>query len=129
MKPEVAKAVEELRRQYPGSTVSMTEDAAGLVKVIIDPLDLGDRFTPTRTWFGFAIPQQYPYADIYPLFMGADVRRSNGAQFVAPINPGQQFEGRPATMISRKNGAATTTGRQTAVAKLLKVVNYLQQLP
>jgi hypothetical protein len=75
---------------------------------------------------GFDIPPQYPYADIYPVFIGV-VSRSSGAAFVAPVTLGHHFEGRPAIQISRRNGAAHT-GFQKATSKVLKVLLYLDTL-
>jgi len=102
------------------------EDGAGGARVLIDPVSLGHKYRPDSTWMGFDIPPQYPYADIYPVFIGV-VSRSSGAAFVAPVTLGHHFEGRPAIQISRRNGAAHT-GFQKATSKVLKVLLYLDTL-
>lgn len=127
MKVEVSSAVEELRRQFADATVTADEDGQGGAHVFIEPIDLGPRFAPNATWFGFQIPAQYPYADVYPVFMGADVRRCDGVAFVVPVTNGHAFQGRPAIQISRRSAAAQA-GAQTATAKILKVLDFLRKL-
>src|SRR5207253_3030941 len=76
MKAEVSTAIEELKRQFTASSVTASEDSQGGAYVLIDALSLGPRFRPERTWMGFQIPAQYPYADIYPVFIGAETTRT-----------------------------------------------------
>jgi hypothetical protein len=76
----------------------------------------------------FHIPAQYPYADIYPVFIGGDVRRVDGVAFTAPVTPGHTFEGRPAIQVSRRSSTAQN-GLQKATAKILKVLDFLARLP
>jgi hypothetical protein len=91
-------------------------------------VSLGARYRPETTWMGFHIPAQYPYADIYPVFIGANTARSDGIGFVAPITPGHNFEGRPAIQVSRRSGAAQN-GLQKVTAKILKVLDFLEKMP
>lgn len=125
---EVSAGIEELRRQFGTSSITVREDGSGGAYVMMEPVTLGQKYEPETTWFGFQIPAQYPYADIYPVFIGADVARANGAQFDTPVTPGHHFEGRPAIQISRRNSAAQS-GLQKATAKILKVLDFLETLP
>lgn len=127
MKEEVSLAIEELKRQFDGATFTISEDGQGGARIIMEPISIGNRYTPTSTWLGFQIPAQYPYADIYPVFMGADVVRVDGVAFAAPVTNGHNFEGRPAIQISRRNPVADK-GSQKATAKILKVVDFIEQL-
>lgn len=127
MKVEVSSAVAELRHQFPSAGLTAVEDGQGGAYVVIEPMDLGPRFAPSSTWFGFQIPAQYPYADIYPVFIGSDVSRIDKTPFAAPVTTGHTFQGRPAIQISRRSAAAQA-GSQTATAKLLKVIDFLQNL-
>jgi hypothetical protein len=86
---------------------------------------LGPKFRPESTWVGFHMPAQYQYADIYPVFIGANVARANGAPFVVPVTPGHSFQGRPAIQVSRRNSAAQS-GLQKVGAKILKVLDFLE---
>jgi len=128
MKVEVSKAIEELKVQFDTASVAATDDSQGGAYVTIEPIVLGGRFRPGMTWVGFQIPAQYPYADIYPIFIGADVVRADGIPFVAPITSGHSFQGRPALQISRRSSAAQN-GCQKAVTKILKVLDFLEKVP
>jgi len=127
MKTEVAEAIELLRRQFPDATFDVTEDGKGGANVVLSPVRIGTKFMPTSTWLGAHIPALYPYADIYPLFMDAAVRRADGAAFVPPITANASFAGRPALQISRRNPQAQQCP-QTAVMKFLKVIDFLERL-
>lgn len=127
MKPEVANAIEELRRKFPDSVVNAIEDNDGGAYVFLEGVDVGERYTPHQTWLGAHIPALYPYADIYPVFMGGDVRRADGIAFAAPITQGASFSGRPAIQISRRNNLAQQHP-QPAYSKFLKVLDYLEKL-
>ena len=128
MKTEVSTAIEELKRQFDPSPVTVSEDGQGGAYVFVESVSLGDRFTPGTAWLGFQIPAQYPYADIYPVFMDSGVSRKDGVPFTAPVTPGHNFQGRAAIQISRRNGNAQA-GLQKATAKVLKVVHFLETLP
>lgn len=127
MKVEVSTGIEELKRQFSSSVLTVTEDGQGGAYVVIETIPLGPRYKPEFTWIGFQIPAQYPYADIYPAFIGADVVRADGVAFTAPITPGHNFIGRPAIQISRRNGTAQL-GLQKATTKVLKILDFLEKL-
>ncbi len=127
MKVEISAGIEELKRQFCASCFVVREDGQGGAYVVMEPVTLGPRFKPTATWVGLHIPAQYPYADIYPVFIGADVVRADEVAFVPPVTPGHHFEGRPAIQISRRNSAAQS-GSQKISAKILKVLDFLEKL-
>lgn len=128
MKTEVSTAIEELQRQFDEASVTVREDDQGGAFVILDPVSLGERYDPHLTWVGFHIPAQYPYADIYPVFVGDNVKRIDGAAFRAPVTPNHKFEGRSALQVSRRNGSAQT-GLQKATTKILKILDFLGTMP
>ena len=128
MKQNVANAIEELKRAFPSSRVCSREDGSGGAYVIVEDVAIGDRYGPSSTWVGGHITALYPYADIYPLFMGDDVRRVDGVAFEAPVTPDAQFFDRAALQISRRNNH-TQNYPQTAVAKFWKVLHFLEELP
>src|SRR5882762_3272328 len=106
MKVEVSNGIEELKQQFAASAFTVREDGQGGAYVVIEPVSLGPRYRPENTWVGFQIPAQYPYADIYPVFIGAEITRSDGAAFAASVTQGHRFEGRAAIQVSRRSGAA-----------------------
>jgi len=126
MRIEVSTAIEELKHQFPTAAFTVREDGQGGARVLMEPVALGAKYSPSDTWLGFQIPAQYPYADIYPVFVG-HVARLDGKPFVAPVTPGHNFEGRPALQVSRRNSAAQT-GLQKATTKILKVLDFLENL-
>ena len=127
MKSEVGEAVEELKRAFPGSELTVSEDGQGGAHVMVESVAIGARYEPERSWLGGHITAQYPYADIYPVFMDAAVRRRDGQAFEAPITAGHNFCGRPAIQISRRNNRMQNSG-QTAVAKFLKILDFLEKV-
>ena len=128
MKPHVSNAVDELNRAFPSSSVLSREDGKGGAYMIVEDVAIGPKYKPSSTWLGGHITALYPYADIYPLFIGADVRRVNGVAFQPPVTSGAQFDQRPALQVSRRNNH-TQNYPQTAVAKFLKVLQFLAELP
>ena len=127
MKPHVANAVEELDRAFPSSVVHTREDGKGGAYVIVENVPIGAKYAPAYTWFGGHITALYPYADIYPMFIDAGVRRLDGLAFEAPVTPNAEFERRPALQVSRRNNQ-TQNYPQTAVSKFLKVQRFLADL-
>jgi hypothetical protein len=127
MKVEVSQAIDELKRQFATSSLVVREDGQGGAYVVMEPVALGPKYRPETTWVGFQIPAQYPYADIYPVFVGGNVVRADGVAFVVPITLGHHFEGRAAIQISRRNSAAQS-GLQKAPAKILKVLDFMEKL-
>lgn len=126
MKQGVVDAIEELKRAFPSSAVCSHEDGDGGAYVIVEDVPIGCRYRPPSTWVGGHITALYPYADIYPLFIGGDVSRVDGVRFVPPITPAQ-FLDRPALQVSRRNNH-TQHYPQTAVAKFVKVLHFLEKL-
>ena len=127
MKQDVANAIDELRRGFPATTVWSEQDREGGAYVIVEDIDIGTRYAPRSTWLGGHITALYPYADIYPMFIDASVRRADGVKFVPPVTLGHEFAGRPAIQISRANNH-TQNFPQTVLAKIVKVINFLEHL-
>jgi len=125
MKNEVSAAIKEVQTQFEGASIASREDGQGGAFVVLEPVSLGARFEPSETWVGFHITAQYPYADIYPVFVGGDVVRVDGRPFQAPVTLNHNFEGRTALQVSRRNSSAQT-GLQTAKTKILKIINFLE---
>lgn len=127
VKAMVGEAIEELKRAFPGSEVTVREDGQGGAHVIVESVHVGERYEPADTWLAGHISAQYPYADIYPVFMDAAVRRRDGRVFEAPITSGHSYCERPAIQISRRNNRIQNSG-QSAVAKFLKIIDFLENI-
>ena len=127
MKQEVANAIEELKRSFPSSDLCSREDGDGGAYVIVEDVAIGPRYQPSSTWLGGHITALYPSADIYPMFIAGNVRRVDGVAFEPPVIPGAQFLERPALQVSRRNNHRQHYP-QTAVAKFVKVLHFLEEL-
>jgi hypothetical protein len=122
--PTVTDAVTSLRKAFPEAVVEVNDDGSGGAYVVVHPVTLGGRFAPSITWVGGHITAQFPYSDIYPIFIGGDVRLANGAAFVPPITSGHTFRGRAALQISRRTNRLDPV-LQSAACKFQKVIYWL----
>ena len=127
MKQDVANAIEELKQAFPSSAIINSEDGQGGAYVVVERVYIGEHFVPAITWMGGHITALYPYADIYPVFIDANVRRADGKSFEKPITLGHTFANRPAIQISRRNNRVQNSP-QTAVAKFLKIINFVENI-
>jgi hypothetical protein len=135
MKPDVEKAVQEIREGLPGHSARVLEDGDGGAFVIVDGIDPGKSFSPATTWVGFHITWPYPDADVYPHFVDPELHYSGA---VAPIQhpdgnlptamgrgavmPGFNI---PAIQISRRSNHRNAR-TDSALRKLIRVIVFLQ---
>lgn len=127
MKQGVADAIEGLKKSFSPSAVIYNEDGQGGAYVFVESVDIGKRFVPSVTWMGGHITAHHPYADIYPVFIDAAVCRVDGQKFNEAVTHGHSFAGRPAIQISRRNNLIQNCP-QTAVAKFVKIIDFLEKL-
>jgi hypothetical protein len=137
MKPEVAKALEELATGLPDVKIRSIEDDDGGAYVLIEDIRIGDIFEPASSWVGFHIVWSYPDADIYPYFIDAKIR------YVGTGNaPNQHTDGNlpaamsrgdammpgfdlPAIQVSRRSNRRNPQ-TDSALAKLLRILEFLR---
>jgi hypothetical protein len=129
MKLEVTKAIEEIRRRFPDSTVEVRETGDGGAHVRVDSVDLGPTYTEAtrRTWIAFKIGHDYPFSDVYPHHVRRDLARADGGAH------GQGFgqacaEGwaTDSVQLSRRSNHRDAT-LETALLKLLKVLDWARR--
>lgn len=126
MTPEVAAAIDELRVAFPDSTVKAAPDPQGGAIVMVDPVSIGDHWSPSQTWIRFRITFQYPYADCYPHFVTAELCRVDGAPPGEGIQVGIPApDGHPASQLSRRS-THLDPATDTAVVKLIKVLQWMR---
>ena len=125
VKPEVAHAVEELRSSFADAEILTRDANNGGAIVTIDSVELGPGYVPQQTWIKFAISFQYPYADIYPLFVRPDLVRTDGQPHGEGITV-TSFDGEPALQLSRRSNRLNPA-IDTAVLKVTKVIQWLQE--
>jgi hypothetical protein len=123
MKDSVRQAIVELQASFSDATITAREDGEGGAFVTVDPVPLGAQYSQDATWIAFHIGFQYPYSDVYPLFVRPDLARKD----TAALGDGfacAAFDNRPATQLSRRT-KQLDPAVQTATTKLLKVLEWL----
>lgn len=123
--PAVAKAIEEIQLTFEECDVAVEEDGSGGAVVVVRGVLLGRPYVQAKAWFGFQVTYQYPYADVYPHFTGAELARSDGNGLGNGFGSAS-FRGQPAIQISRRsNGLNPET--DTAALKLQKVLKWMKE--
>src|SRR5690349_17375713 len=125
LKPDVAKAIEEIRAAFPGKELLVEEDGSGGASLVLENIDLGPPYAQATSWVGFQVTFQYPHADVYPHFVRSDLTRSDGRPLGEGTSPGQSFMRRSAIQISRRSNRLNPA-TDTALLKLLKVIEWLK---
>jgi hypothetical protein len=119
----VADAIDEIRETFPGP-VAVTDDGEGGAYVLVEDAELGPPFAQTTTWIGARITFQYPYADVYPVFVRGDLTRADGAP-LGEATSETTFQERAAVQVSRRSNQLVATV-DTAAIKLQKVLDWLR---
>ena len=127
MTPAVEKAIQEIQVTFPGGQVDVSEDEAGGAFVTVHGVELGRPYSQDDSWLAGHITYQYPYADVYPLFVRPDLSRLDGKPLGEALSLAS-FRGVQAVQISRRSNRLNPA-RDTAALKLLKVVEWLKSRP
>jgi hypothetical protein len=125
--PKVAEALEQIRTNFPGSSLRVAEDSQGGAVVRLETVPMGPPYVQPDTWIGFRVTFQYPYADVYPHFVRPDLSRLDGRALGEAISP-STFSDQPALQISRRSNQLNPA-TDTALIKLLKVLDWLRRRP
>lgn len=125
LKEPVRAAIEQIRKALPASEVTVREDGQGGAYVIVEAAPVSG-FLEDTVWAGFRITFQYPYADCYPHYVAAELRRHDGTPpSGAGVQAGQNFERRGAFQLSRRSKRLNPE-TDTALLKLEKVLRWLE---
>ncbi len=124
MSPAIATALDELRAAWPECEITSADQSDGGATVTLSVVTLGPQYQPDRSWIGFTIPYNYPYADVYPLFTDPGLARVDGAPLGEGFQQQVQWNGRATTQISRRSNG-WDSAVDTAAAKLQKVQEWL----
>ena len=127
--PPVLEAINEVRSSFSGHQFECEPDGQGGAFVKLSEIDLGASYQPSKTWLGFQITFQYPFADIYPHYIRSDIRRVDGKPLGEAMHPNNNFV-RPsgsesAVLVSRRSNRRDPT-LDTAVVKLAKVIDWIR---
>jgi hypothetical protein len=130
LKPDIVRAIEEIRAAYPKHEVSFEEDTEGGAFVEVTNLFLGEQYEPSTSWVRFRITFQYPTADVYPHFIVEGLRRKDGKPLGESFQLNNQGWQPPSgiktgTMISRRSNRRDPA-TETAAIKLEKVLAWIR---
>jgi hypothetical protein len=123
MTPEVTQAIKEIAVALPDCRVESKDDGQGGAVVTVHNVPLAGSYQQSDTWVGFHVTHPYPYCDVYPHFIRADLSRKDGRA----LSEGMQvanFQGQPAIQISRRSNRHNPA-IDTAALKLLKVLKWM----
>lgn len=122
--PEVAAAVDELRRAHARATLTIRDDGQGGAYVIVEPLPLGAPYVQDETWVGFHVAHLYPQADVYPHHVRSDLSRLDGAG-LGSATGSSSFEGRSSVQLSRRSNRRDAAA-DTALLKMERILAWLR---
>lgn len=117
----VSTAVAAVRAHFAGKPVEVVPDGAGGATVIVDHVDLGERYTPSTTWLGFHISAAYPQADVYPHYLGR-VTRADGQAHGDAVQL-VDWNGKQALQLSRRSNG-WNSAIDNAALKAEKVIKW-----
>lgn len=121
---DVRHAIQEISATLEQAKVTFRPDGEGGAYVTVDCVDLEDSYAQNKTWIGFRITFQYPYADVYPHYVRGDLSRKDNSTLGAGLSS-SKFEGREAIQISRRSNRLNPD-HDTAALKLLKILKWLR---
>lgn len=129
MNPLVQQAVEEIRNWFVGQRVDAEVDTEGGAFVTVHDCDVGSQYERDRSWIGFHITFQYPFADVYPHFCAAGLKRKDGGALGEGLSNDATWKTpsrtESAVQISRKSNRWDSSA-DTAAIKLDKVLQWIR---
>jgi hypothetical protein len=138
MKPDALEAVAEIERAAIGSGVRSEPDSDGGAYVVIDGVDVGESFDLPLTWIGFHVVWTYPEDDVYPYFIGSELKyvgakptpnQSPDGNLPEALVRGQEMPGfkLAAIQVSRRSNRRNAE-TDSALLKTMRVIEFLRSL-
>ena len=123
--PSVALAVEQIKLNFPSCDLQVTPDGNGGGWFMLQKVVLGEPYANELIWMGGDLSAQLPYADLYPVFVSAELRRVDGKPLGEAIAQNANFHGLVAVQISRRSNHRDAKLENPAI-KLRKVLSWLK---
>lgn len=126
----VGEAIEQLQSAFPRCKITVTEDGEGGANVIIESVRIDTSvFVQETTWIGFHLSFQLPYADVYPIYVRADLKRKDGQELTGEaFHPNHDFQGRASLMLSRRSNSRDPEQDRPHL-KVIRVLDWLRRWP
>jgi hypothetical protein len=135
MLEHVETGLSMLRDGMAGHGVQVKDDGSGGAFVIVEDIDIGDHFAPTRSWIGFHATWAED-ADVYPHYIDPEMRYvGSGAapnefpegNLPSAMSRNAQMPGfeRPAIQISRRSNHRNAE-TDSPLMKLLRIIDFLR---
>lgn len=132
MKEAVERGVAEISGAYGDDHVRVVPDHQGGAWVEISDLDLGVPYLQDSTFLVCLLPFNLPSADIYPIFVRADLARADGRPLgtgfsVAQVSWPGDPQPRATVQVSRRT--VGDFAAQTPLQKIEKVLDWIRSRP
>lgn len=126
MKKAVTEAIREIERGFPDAVVTVKDDGEGGAYVYVEPVDISETYSEAtrRTWIGFKIAFNYPFADLYPHHVRGDLARADGAALGLGMSASQFVPFEKASIQLSRRTPEGGWAHQTALVKVLKVIDW-----
>lgn len=120
---EIEKSIEEIKLFF-GPNIEITPLDDGGACVIVNDIQLNEKYVPQTTWVGFIVTFQYPRADVYPHYIDSSIKRSDGSALGGGFS-NADWKGKSCIQISRRSNKLDPS-IDTAATKLAKVVEWIK---
>jgi hypothetical protein len=136
MVEHVETSLKDLREGMAGHGVRVEEDENGGAFVIVEDIEIGDHFAPSRSWIGFHITWADEDADVYPHYLdpalryvgpGAAPNEHPDGNLPTPMGRGGEMPGFkiPAVVVSRRSNNRNPE-TDSPLHKLLRIIEFLR---
>lgn len=124
----VDDAIHDIRGRFGDGAVIVLGHDAGGTWVRINDIELAGVWAQPTTFVIVHLASTLPFADIYPVFVRADLGRADRQPLQAPVTPGHQAgpagaQVRAVQVSRRTRGDAS---RQNAGQKIAKVIEWMR---
>jgi len=117
-------AIKEICESFVGHIVDAADDGQGGARVVVQQLDLSEKYKPRYSWVGFVIGFAYPASDVYPHYLVPELARADGTGLGAGFGT-VNWNGQQATQVSRRS-YHWNAEVDTAAQKLQKVLAWIR---
>ena len=130
IRSSVENAIKQLKSAFRNCTITVSEDGEGGANIIIESVSLDSNvFVQETTWIGFHLSFQLPYADVYPIYVRADLKRKDGQDLTGDaFHPNHDFQGRASLMLSRRSNNRDPE-QDRPYLKVIRVLEWLRRWP